>query len=183
VTRSRNCAFWPIRPVVRTSNSLLSLAITFLTSGSSARSSSIRGNTIVSRPCCSASSRAARAHSPSRFLVTMARLALVTVSSSRTTTSPALTRSPSRARNSPTTPPVGCWTFFTLDSTTIDPGAISAPEISAVEAQPPSPPASTITIANPIIKCSRIEERAPRGSLPVMIWPVMIWQLRLRIRS
>ena len=59
----------------------------------------------------------------------MARLALVTVSSSRTTMSPALTRSPSRARTSPTTPPVGCCTFLTLDSTTIWPGAISAPEI------------------------------------------------------
>ena len=29
--------------------------------------------------------------------------------------SPALTRSPSRTRSSPTTPPVGCWTFLTLE--------------------------------------------------------------------
>ena len=50
VIRSRNCAFCPVRPVVRTSNSLVSLAITFLTSGSPARSSSVCGNVILSRP-------------------------------------------------------------------------------------------------------------------------------------
>ena len=37
-------------------------------------------------------------------------------------------------------PPVECWTFFTLDSTTINPGAITAPESCAVAAQPPKPP-------------------------------------------
>ena len=79
----------------------------------------------------------------------MARLALTTVSSSRTTISPALTMSPSRTRTSPTTPPVGCCTFLTLESTTTEPGAISAPEICTVEAQPPNPPASTSTSARP----------------------------------
>jgi hypothetical protein len=49
--------------------------------------------------------------------VIIARFALVCVSSSRTTISPRLTGSPSRTRNSPTTPPVGCWTFFTFEST------------------------------------------------------------------
>ena len=74
--------------------------------------------------------------------------------------SPALTTSPSRTRTSPTTPPVGCCTFLTLESTTTDPGAISAPEIGTVEAQPPKPPASTSTTTRPAIRCSRIERRA-----------------------
>ena len=34
-------------------------------------------------------------------------------------------------------PPVGCWTFLTLDSTTIVPGAITAPASRLVAAQPP----------------------------------------------
>jgi len=68
--------------------------------------------------------------------VTIARFALVTVSSSRTTTWPALTRSPSRASTSPTTPPVGCCTFFTLDSTTICPARSARPR------SPPSRPAA-----------------------------------------
>jgi hypothetical protein len=40
---------------------------------------------------------------------------------------PASTSPPSLTRISPTMPPVGCWTFFTFDSTTIVPGAITAP--------------------------------------------------------
>ena len=44
----------------------------------------------------------------------------MTVSSSRRTMLPALTRWPSRTNSSPTTPPVGCWIFFTLVSTTTD---------------------------------------------------------------
>ena len=79
----------------------------------------------------------------------MERLARVTVSSSRTTTSPALTRSPSRTRTSPTTPPVGCCTFLILVSTTIEPGAISAPDNSVVAAQPPTPPTSMSTTVTP----------------------------------
>ncbi len=54
-----------------------------------------------------------------RPLVTMARLARVTVSSRRTRICPAFTWSPSCTSNSPTMPPVGCCTFFTLESTTI----------------------------------------------------------------
>ena len=34
------------------------------------------------------------------------------------------------------TPPVGCWTFFTWLSTTIVPGATTAPDSSVVQAQP-----------------------------------------------
>ena len=178
VTRSRNCAFCPARPLTRTSNSLVSLAMTFLTSGSSARSSSIGGNMILSRPRCSASSRAARAHSPLSVLMTIARLALVTVSSSRTTISPALTRSPSRARTSPTTPPVGCCTFLTLESTTTEPGAISAPEICTVDAQPPNPPASNEHHRQPD------DQMQPDRRLRAFaISPVMIWQLPRRRRS
>ena len=93
--------------------------------------------------------RAWRAVSSSRLLVTIARLARVMVSSSRTTTSPAFTWSPSRTRISPTTPPVGCWTFLTLVSTTSVPGAITAPANSVVAAQPPMPPTSRTTAATP----------------------------------
>jgi hypothetical protein len=82
----------------------------------------------LSRPRCSASSRAARAHNPFSVLTTMARLALTTVSSSRTTMSPALTISPSRTLTSPTTPPVGCCTFLTLESTTTDPARSARPK-------------------------------------------------------
>ena len=63
--------------------------------------------TTCSIPSRSASSRLWRAASSSRLLETMARLARATVSSSRITISPDRTRSPSRARISPTTPPVG----------------------------------------------------------------------------
>jgi hypothetical protein len=81
----------------------------------------------------------------------IARLARVTVSSSRIRMSPALTWSPSCTRTSPTTPPVGCWTFFTLESTTNEPWAMSAPEISAVDAQPPTPSARKATTAQPMM--------------------------------
>ena len=37
-----------------------------------------------------------------------------------------------RPLSSPTTPPVGCCTFLTLDSTTSVPGAITAPDITVV---------------------------------------------------
>ena len=71
--------------------------------------------------------------------------------------SPAFTRSPSRTRSSPTTPPVGCCTFLTFESTTIEPCAISAPEISAVDAQPPTPIARNATITTPAKMWRRIE--------------------------
>src|SRR5258705_454930 len=41
--------------------------------------------------------------------------------------SPAMTLSPSRTRSSPTTPPVGCCTFLTLESTTSTPCPMTAP--------------------------------------------------------
>src|SRR5260370_15306036 len=63
--------------------------------------------------------------------------------------SPALTRSPSRTRSSPTTPPVGCCTFLTFESTTMEPGAISAPESLAVPTQPPTPTARTAKTVKP----------------------------------
>jgi hypothetical protein len=79
----------------------------------------------------------------------MARLARMTVSSSRITTSPSRTLLPSRTRNSPTIPPVRCWTFFTLESTTTDPEAITAPASSVVAAQPPRPPVSMSAMIAP----------------------------------
>ena len=68
-------------------------------------------------PSRSACSRARRALSAVSSLRTMPRLARVVVSSSRTTTSPASTRWPSRTLSAPTTPPVGCCTLrrFELD--------------------------------------------------------------------
>src|SRR4051812_25472762 len=89
----------------------------------------------------------------------MARLACVTVSSKRTTMSPTLTWSPSRTRNAPTTPPVGCCTFLTFEATTSAPGATTAPAISVVAAHPPTPPARRATRATPIVRWRRIERR------------------------
>ena len=73
----------------------------------------------------------------------MARLALTTVSSSRTTMSPALTMSPSLHAHLADHAAGRVLNFLDVESTTTEPGAISAPEICAVEAQPPNPPAST----------------------------------------
>ena len=57
-------------------------------------------------------------------------------------------------------PPVGCCTFFTLESTTIWPGAMIAPDSFIVPAQPPTPKASTMTITSPATMWWRIERRA-----------------------
>ena len=78
-------------PLARTSNSLVSLAMTACDVGIVGAIEQQPGKCDLVDAPRSASSRAARAHSPSRVLVTIARFALVTVSSSRTTTWPALT--------------------------------------------------------------------------------------------
>jgi hypothetical protein len=67
------------------------------------------------------------------------RVDLVTVSSRRSTICPSSTSLPPLTRISPTTPPVGCCTFLMFDSTTIVPGAITAPANWLVAAQPPTP--------------------------------------------
>ena len=105
--------------------------------------------------------------------MTIAKFACVTVSSRRMRISPALTRSPSRARTSPTTPPLGCWTFLTLESTTSEPCAMIAPEISAVEAQPPSPTPRNATSAQPTMMWRRIEAREFRDALLFIDIPQM----------
>src|SRR5829696_9150057 len=128
--------------------------------GSPALATSSAGKTTVSTLSRSASSRARRDWSSFRLLTTMARFACVMVSSSRTTISPALTLSPSRARNSPTTPPVGCCTFLTFESTTRLPGAITAPDSSVVAASPPTPPARSATTARPPSRWLRIDRCA-----------------------
>ena len=107
----------------------------------------------------SASRRASRAISSSSWERTTPSVALVTVSSSRSTIWPASTSSPSLTRISPTTPPVGCCTFFTLDSTTMVPGAITAPANWVVAAQPPTPPTRSTVIANPTRLSLRIVRR------------------------
>src|SRR5712692_1287347 len=73
--------------------------------------------------------------------------------------SPTLTRSPSRTLSSPTTPPVGCCTFLTFESTTTDPDAISAPESWVVLAQPPTPPARMPKTVRPARMLRRMDRR------------------------
>ena len=162
VMRSRNCAFCPIRRMTRTSNSLVSLAMTFLTSGSSARSSSIRGNTILSRPCCSASSRAARAHRAVEVLGDdrEARLGDGVVEPHHHV---AGLDEIAVAREHFADDAAGRMLHF-LDvriRRRSIPARSRRPRSRAVDAQPPSPPASTTTTASPMIRCSRIDRRAP----------------------
>src|SRR5215510_10476182 len=87
----------------------------------------------------------------------MSRLARIWVSSSETTMSPALTSLPSRTLSLPTTPPVGCCTFLTLESTTSWPAAITAPENSVVIAQPPRPRTRSSAAAAIATVCRRSE--------------------------
>src|SRR3712207_7099861 len=54
-----------------------------------------------------------------------------------------------RSRISPTMPPVGCWTFLTLVSTTTWPVAMTAPDRDVVAAQTPKPPNRTTTTPIP----------------------------------
>src|SRR6266516_4811414 len=157
--RSRYCAFCPCRAERRSSNSLLSLSITWATSGSLLRASISSGNLMACLPSRSLSSRALRPTSSSSPFLTIAKFARVTVSSSRTTTSPTLTRSPSCTLSSPTMPPVRCWTFLIFESTTTDPLAITAPANSGGEAHPPTPPASSATTATPANRWRRMERR------------------------
>ena len=148
-TCSRSCAFWPSRAERRSSNSRCSLVVACATSGSLRRARSSSGKVTLSAPSRSATRRACRESISSSALVTMARLVRACVSSSRTTMSPFLTRSPSLTLSSPTTPPVGCCTFLTLLSTTSLPGAMTAPEISLSVPQPKMTSIRTATAARP----------------------------------
>src|ERR1700730_14463635 len=154
---SRSCAFCPAREERRNSKSLRSPSMMRATSRSSARLVSRSGKSMLWSPSRSAARRALRAKSSSSPLVMIARFARVTVWSRRATISPALTRSPSRTP--PPTPPVGCCTFLTLESTTIDPDAISAPESEVVLAQPPTPKARMATTVRPARILRRMERR------------------------
>src|SRR5215207_5647339 len=158
--RSLSCAFWPALAERRNSNRFRSPVMLRAASGSLARVRSSAGKRMLSTLSRSASSRARRAWSSFRLFTTIARFACVIVSSSRTTMSPACTLSPSRTRSSPTTPPVGCWTFLTFESTTRLPGAITAPDSSVVAASPPTPPARSATTARPPSSWLRIDRCA-----------------------
>src|SRR5271165_900471 len=129
------------------------------TSGSLARLVSTPGKTTASAASRSAARRALRAQSSSRPLEMIARFAWVTVGSRRATMSPPLTRSPSRTRSSPTTPPVGCCTFLTFESTTTDPDAMSAPESWVVPAQPPTAATRMPKTVSPARMLRRIDRR------------------------
>ncbi|GLR89724.1 hypothetical protein GCM10007857_64380 [Bradyrhizobium iriomotense] len=74
-----------------------------------------------------------------------------------------MTTSLSRTRTSLTMPPVGCCTFFTFESTTTEPGAIRAPEIGTLEAQPTPLPANTRTTTRPTIRSFLIDWCVFRG--------------------
>ena len=80
-------------------------------------------------------------------------------------TSPVRTISPSCTRICPTTPPVGCCTFFTLDATTRLPGATTAPANSMLAAQPPTPPTRRRAAIRLSTTCRRIERRMSQLSL------------------
>jgi len=82
------------------------------------------------------------------------------VSSRRTSTSPSWTTLPSFTNISFTTPPLGCCTFLTLDSTITLPLAITAPASSLVAAQPPNPATNATTMASPAMLSRRIAGRA-----------------------
>ncbi|CAA9587337.1 MAG: hypothetical protein AVDCRST_MAG88-4159 [uncultured Thermomicrobiales bacterium] len=56
-------------------------------------------------------------------------------------------------------PPVACCTFLTFVSTAIRPGAITAPAMEVVEAQPPTPPPSSAITATPPRIWRRMERR------------------------
>src|SRR6202035_2703950 len=112
----------------------------------------------------------------------MARVARVTVSSRRITTSPLLTRLPSRTRSSPTTPPVGCCTFLTLESTTTLPEAMSAPESAVVPAQPPTPPASSTKTARPASALRRMDRRVGEEVLDTLGTPGFRYDFEWRPR-
>ena len=62
-------------------------------------------------------------------------------------------------------PPVGCWTFLTLNSTTTMPGAITAPASWLVAAQPPKPPNISTISAKPTMLSLRMTRRGSRAVL------------------
>ena len=135
--RSRNCAFCPRFASRRSSNSLRSPFMMRAMSGSSLASCRSAGNATVSPSSRSASSRARRAVSSHSHLLTADRFACASVGSSRSSNSPASTRAPSPTISSPTTPPPGCCTFFTFDSTTSEPSAITAPATCVIAPSTP----------------------------------------------
>ena len=69
-----------------------------------------------------------------------------------------------RTSSSPTTPPVGCWTFLTLLSTTSLPDAITAPESSVAAAQPPTPTTSNAAAMKPMASGRRAASERRRSS-------------------
>src|SRR5262245_55159008 len=99
------------------------------------------------------------------------KFARVMVWSRRATISPPFTRSPSRTRSSPTTPPVGCCTFLTFESTTTVPDAISAPASLVVPAQPPTAPTRTAKTNMPARILRRIDRRVDDCSFGMLSAP------------
>jgi hypothetical protein len=128
-----------VRDVLRDSNSFCSPATAIVADVSFPRLVNCPGNRIAEASSRSASNRASLAINSSSCERTTPSVDLVTVSSRRSTICPSSTSLPSLTRISPTTPPVGCCTFLMFDSTTIVPGAITAPANWLVAAQPPTP--------------------------------------------
>src|SRR5262245_56964056 len=75
---------------------------------------------------------------------------------------------PSCTFKAPTMPPVGCCTFLTFESTTIEPCAISAPEIFVTAVHPPKPRKMATSPAPPTSECRRIDLLAS-NSRPISI--------------
>ena len=143
----------------------------------------LRAVNCVEKAMASASSRSARSRASlaicsSSWDRTAPNVDLVSVSSSRSTIWPSSTSPPSLTRISPTTPPVGCCTFFTLDSTTIVPGAITAPTNWAVVAQPPMPPVRRTVMVKPVRLSLRIARRGS-SSLALTADPYPLYCRRL----
>ena len=152
--RCRSCAFWPARRLARNSNSLRSPVI----DRGDARGRRPWREAPPGRRWCRRRRARLRAGpcghwSSSRPLVTMARLARVTVSSSRTTMSPALTlvavAHPQLADDA------AGRVLHLLDVGIDDDDALrdQAPDNLIVAAQPPTPPASSVTITSTAKQC------------------------------
>ena len=109
---------------------------------------------------------------------TIDRLARTVVPSSLIRIWPALTLSPSLTSTSSTMPPVRCWIFLTLFSTTTVPLATIALDNSVVIAQPPTP----TTRAMPRRETAAICRPSDRCELMGLTVPVMMRNPVLRPR-
>ncbi len=110
-----------------------------------------------SRPSRSASRRALRAAISHRLLLTLSKVARAVVAFEPDQEVARLHPRALLHQQSATTPPVGCWTFLMLLSTTREPEAMMAPESSVAPVQAPAPRAPPDDGADPAMW--RLSER------------------------